>query len=768
MLVLFKPWKNYSDIIEGHRSFASAFQAYQFSQMHRMIMKNFATEMQCKDARQACEEERHSQDNPILPQLGDMDVPNIDNSLNLENALLNDQTLLEFYENAHELDLDDELEEMSSNDILSQTLHSAKQFGIFNISPSADASDPTYVKVTHQIQDLNEIPCASEQSNLMDKLKRNKRPLPSEDDASRHVRRRLNDSSSLFVSHENELENTQLMSLLHEDEYINRYTDQVIHDKQHDRQAINEIEEQRGFSENPEQHLAFRIVGEHVINGDPHQLLLYISGVGGTGKSYVINAISDLFNKCGYSYRLLKMAPTGCAAVLIDGYTIHATTLLPKRSKSAKSDVETLEKIWRNIDYLIIDEISMVSALFLNNINEQLQLAFGADEIRKELPFAGINVIFTGDLGQLPPVGEASMFSEDLICKIPPNIRERPKGQKAVYGAYLWCSITDVIQLKQNLRSRGDGKYINLLNRIRLGKAYRATKPHTKDEIGDGNNYAMSDYTILNSRTLSQLSKNEPQTLKRMHNAPIIVAEKCIRDAFNNELVASYARQTEQEIHFYHSKDYHKRERVPTHLRNILWKLGANVTKDRLGVIPLVPGMKVMITENLAMPHKIVNGCEGTLYSLYYNSDELGHRYPVCANVLVPGCGISAPGLPNDVVPIRPTRDSFAYDNCGRHFSISREQLPLLPAYAYVDYKCQGRSLSHAIIDLCGCRTLQSAYVMLSRVSCLNNLGVLRWFSPNKIESALKPQFRKEFERLDRLADKTRRRMANLFNLEEI
>ncbi len=320
----------------------------------------------------------------------------------------------------------------------------------------------------------------------------------------------------------------------------------------------------------------------------------------------VINAINDLFNRCGYSYRLLKTAPTGCAAVLIDGYTIHATTLLPKRSKYAKSDVDTLEKIWRSIDYLVIDEISMVSALFLNNINEQLQLAFGADEIRKELPFAGINVIFTGDLGQLPSVGEPAMFSEDLICKIPPNIRERPKGQKSVYGAYLWRSVTDVVQLKQNWRSRGDGKYINLLNRICLGKAYKATKPHSREQVGNSNNYNKSDYAILNSRTLSQLFRNEPDALKRLQNAPIIVAEKCTRDAFNNELVASYARRTNQETHFYHSRDFHKRQPVPLHLQKILWKLGASTTKDRLGMIPLVPGMKVMITENLAMPHKIV------------------------------------------------------------------------------------------------------------------------------------------------------------------
>ncbi len=218
-----------------------------------------------------------------------------------------------------------------------------KQYGLFNISTNENPTDDTHPHVLHQIQHSNEIPCLNEQSVLMDKLKRNKRPINTgNQDESRRTRRRLNDSSALPIHDERQTESTRLTSL--QDQQMNSDTDQVMHDLQHDKQVINEIEQERGFIQNPEQRLAFRVVGEHLINDDPHQLLLYISGVGGTGKSYVINAINDLFTRCGYSYRLLKTAPTGCAAVLIDGYTIHATTLLPKRSKSAKSDVDTLEK----------------------------------------------------------------------------------------------------------------------------------------------------------------------------------------------------------------------------------------------------------------------------------------------------------------------------------------------------------------------------------------------------------------------------------------
>ncbi|KAJ6517156.1 hypothetical protein DFH09DRAFT_812044, partial [Mycena vulgaris] len=85
-----------------------------------------------------------------------------------------------------------------------------------------------------------------------------------------------------------------------------------------------------GIAGNPEQERAVRMVGEHFIHGLDDQLLMYIAGVGGAGKSYVIKAVVELFRRCGYSERLLLSAPTGCAAILIDGYTIHALTFLPQ------------------------------------------------------------------------------------------------------------------------------------------------------------------------------------------------------------------------------------------------------------------------------------------------------------------------------------------------------------------------------------------------------------------------------------------------------
>ncbi|KAF8833629.1 hypothetical protein BDN67DRAFT_873129, partial [Paxillus ammoniavirescens] len=80
---------------------------------------------------------------------------------------------------------------------------------------------------------------------------------------------------------------------------------------------------------NPEQDRAFRVTAKNFVEGDLEQLLLFITGIGGSSKSHVIRAIVELFKCCGVSEKILLSAPTGCAMVLIDGYTIHTLTFLP-------------------------------------------------------------------------------------------------------------------------------------------------------------------------------------------------------------------------------------------------------------------------------------------------------------------------------------------------------------------------------------------------------------------------------------------------------
>ena len=74
-----------------------------------------------------------------------------------------------------------------------------------------------------------------------------------------------------------------------------------------------------GIHNNEEQEVAFCIVGKHVLRGDKEQLLMYTAGIGGSGKTHLVNAICKPFSNLEQEHKLKLSAPTGCAAVLICG-----------------------------------------------------------------------------------------------------------------------------------------------------------------------------------------------------------------------------------------------------------------------------------------------------------------------------------------------------------------------------------------------------------------------------------------------------------------
>ncbi|KAJ7027484.1 hypothetical protein C8F04DRAFT_905719, partial [Mycena alexandri] len=76
---------------------------------------------------------------------------------------------------------------------------------------------------------------------------------------------------------------------------------------------------------NAEQLRAIRVVAKHVLDGGK-QLLMYVAGVGGTGKSHLIKSIVMMFERMGVRDALQIGAPTGISAVLVGGYTLHALT----------------------------------------------------------------------------------------------------------------------------------------------------------------------------------------------------------------------------------------------------------------------------------------------------------------------------------------------------------------------------------------------------------------------------------------------------------
>jgi ATP-dependent exoDNAse (exonuclease V) alpha subunit len=151
-----------------------------------------------------------------------------------------------------------------------------------------------------------------------------------------------------------------------------------------------------------------------------------------------------------------------------------------------------------------------------------------------------------------------------------------------------------------------------------------------------------------------------------------------------------------------------------------LARLDSGKTGYRLGRIPLVIGMPVIMSQNFDVPGGVVNGCIGTLLKVRYRLGTDGRRYAT-------SCIIDAPDTVPNVIPDLPdhhivslqdtTRITLKHAYSKGSISIKRTQLPVLPAFAITAHKSQGKTYSACVVNLTGCRGTESPYVMLSRVT---------------------------------------------------
>jgi ATP-dependent exoDNAse (exonuclease V) alpha subunit len=123
--------------------------------------------------------------------------------------------------------------------------------------------------------------------------------------------------------------------------------------------------------------------------------MLLITGPAGTGKSHLLSLMREALDESA-----LVLAPTGIAALKVDGQTIHSFFRLPKGVQTPGDDgVSRPMALYRAISTVIIDEISMVRADVLDKIDSILQQAKSSTA-----PFGGVRLLTFGDLYQLAPV----------------------------------------------------------------------------------------------------------------------------------------------------------------------------------------------------------------------------------------------------------------------------------------------------------------------------------------------------------------------------
>jgi ATP-dependent DNA helicase PIF1 len=126
---------------------------------------------------------------------------------------------------------------------------------------------------------------------------------------------------------------------------------------------------------------------------------VFITGRAGTGKSTLLQLFRNTTRK-----KYVVLAPTGVAALNVQGQTIHSFFGFPPRiitpaEAGRKVTMKHLKRVYKNLDVLIVDEISMVRADVLDGMDRFLRV--NREDPR---PFGGVQCVFFGDLFQLPPV----------------------------------------------------------------------------------------------------------------------------------------------------------------------------------------------------------------------------------------------------------------------------------------------------------------------------------------------------------------------------
>lgn len=178
---------------------------------------------------------------------------------------------------------------------------------------------------------------------------------------------------------------------------------------------------------------------------------LFLTGRAGTGKSVLLRHFRENTKK-----RVMVAAPTGIAALNVQGQTIHSLFKLPPQlhRQGGLTPNNRVCSLLKRIDALIIDEISMVRADLLDAVDERLREAFDTDQA-----FGGVQVIMFGDPYQLPPVVE-----EGLV-----HYFEAVHGGHFFFNALVWQKAEfKIYELTQVFRQK-DPMFRNILNAIRDG-----------------------------------------------------------------------------------------------------------------------------------------------------------------------------------------------------------------------------------------------------------------------------------------------------------
>ena len=474
---------------------------------------------------------------------------------------------------------------------------------------------------------------------------------------------------------------------------------------------------------NKKQEKGFEIATNNIIKRHfkekTEQLIAYIGGPGGTGKSQLIKAIVEFHEKMKARHTLKLCAYTGTAAKHIGGST---TSTLFSITLKGRKDASKLQRRFEKVETIIIDEVSMIGCDQLVKIHKAL---CKAKCVPSSVPFGGVDMIFFGDFVQFPPVKDSPLYCGwDKTNK---KSKRRKTEITKMMGTNLWKQVNKVLLLDQQMRCT-DPRYLELLNRLREGKCTK------------------SDAALLQTRVVGQ-----NVDITSMKDTPIIVPGNQLVMAINNQFIACHSQYTK--VYVSNAQDYIGRKKnkkaVPKKVARKIKHLANTSTRGLPSELQLFVGMPIMVTNNIATELGITNGTLGKVRLIHLKNGEAitgdtGYHqieHPL-DYVIVELEDVSIRplvGLPPNHVPISVKTESFSLKmpDTNKSISVNRSHFPLVPFFSCTGHKSQGKTLRKAIVDLIPIHGstkkvgIEFAYVPLSRVRRLQDLTILRPFDPS-------------------------------------
>jgi ATP-dependent DNA helicase PIF1 len=395
---------------------------------------------------------------------------------------------------------------------------------------------------------------------------------------------------------------------------------------------------------------------------------LFLTGKAGTGKSTLIRRFMAETDR-----NVVVVAPTGIAALNVNGYTIHR--LFGFRTTTTLQDVRGGEfrpgrftKTLASLDTLIIDEASMVRA----DVFDMLAAALERFGPAKGEPFGGVQIVLVGDLYQLPPVvaeGEADFFSTTY---------ETPyffSANNFVRDDFPAVALTTVF------RQLGDDRMTAILNEIRegvlLGHAQEQLNARTDAEFVPPDH----EFWVTLAPTNRLVTARNRQQLERLAGDEMVHLAKESGD------LSLFDKPVEDKLQF---------------------KVGA----------------QIMMLNN-DQSDRWVNGTIGRVLGVSYD------RYGAVVEVAFPD-GSSADVSPFTWEASRPVVDG---GGLRREVIGTFTQLPFKLAWAITIHKSQGQTLDRLIVDLTGGMfSTGQLYVALSRCTSMKGLVLKRPVLPKDLK----------------------------------